>query len=67
MSCTDPERGQGVRTPHPPEKSQKYRVPYQYWSGSPLKPHSYQASIKCWATIGPPAKRRLNSVLLAGR
>ena len=33
FSDADPEEGQGVR--NPPEKSQKYRVSYQYWSGSP--------------------------------
>ena len=33
----------------------------------PLKNHSYQASIQCWANIGPPAKRHLNGVLLAGQ
>ena len=35
MPCADPERGggQGVRTPS--GKIQKYRVPLQYWSGSP--------------------------------
>ena len=36
-------------------------------SGSPEKSQSYQASIQCWATISPPAKRHLNGVLLAGR
>ena len=35
MPWADPEGGQGVRTPPPPEKSQKYRVSLQYWSGSP--------------------------------
>ena len=30
------------------------------------KSQSYQVSIQCWATIGPPAKRHLNGVLLAG-
>ena len=42
----DTEGGQGVR---PPEKSQKYRVCLQYWSGSPEKSQSYQASIN----VGP--------------
>ena len=31
--------------PTPPEKSEKYRVSLQYWSGSPEKSQSYQASI----------------------
>ena len=35
--------------------------------GSPEKSQSYQASIPCWAIIGPPAKRHLNGVSLAGR
>ena len=48
-------RGRG-RGPDPPEKSQKYRVSLQYWSGSPEKSQSYQASIQCWAIICPPAK-----------
>ena len=30
-------------------------------------PKSYQNSIQCWATIGPPAKRQLNVVLLVGQ
>ena len=61
------QRGrQGVRTPPPPEKSQKYRVSYQYWSRFPEKAQGYQASIQCWAIIGTPAKRHLNDVSLAG-
>ena len=56
--------GQGVQTP--PEKSQKYRVSSQYWSGSPEKSQSYQANIHCWAIIAPQAKRHFNGVLLAG-
>ena len=54
--------GQGVRTPPPPKKSQKYRFSLQYWSGSPEKSQSYQASNKCWAIICPPAKRHFNGV-----
>ena len=34
-SCADPEGGGGTGGPDPPEKSQKYRVSYQYRSGSP--------------------------------
>ena len=50
------ERGdRGSGPPPPPEKSQKIRVSKQYWSGSPAKSQSYQASIQCWAIIGPPA------------
>ena len=33
----------------------------------PLKTQSYQSSIQCRAIIGPPAKRHLNGVSLAGR
>ena len=47
--------GQGDRTPT--QKSQKYRGSKQYWSESPVKPQGLQASIQCWATIGPPVKR----------
>ena len=38
----DPEGGGAVGPDHTPEKSQKYRVSLQYWSGSPEKPQSYQ-------------------------
>ena len=49
------QRGRaGVRTPPPPEKSRKIRVSKQYRSRSPEKSQSYQASIQCWAIIGPP-------------
>ena len=58
----------GGSDPPPPDKPQKYRVSYQYLSGFPVKSQSYQAtSIQCWATIGPPVKRHLNGVSLAGR
>ena len=60
------DRGSGPPPP-PPEKSQKYRVSVLYWSGSPVKSHSYQANFQCWATNGPPAKRHLNGVPLLGR
>ena len=33
----------------------------------PLKSQSYQASIRCWAISGTPAKRHLNGVWLAGQ
>ena len=52
---------------HPPEKSQKYRVSLQCWSGSPGKLQSYQASIHYWAINGPPVKRHLNGVSLVGQ
>ena len=40
--------GDRVSDPHPPrpEQSQKYKVSYPYWSGSPSKSQSYQASIR---------------------
>ena len=33
----------------------------------PLENLKYQASIQCWAIIGPPVKRHLNGVSLAGQ
>ena len=58
-----PRGGSG---PTPTGKSQSYRVPYQYWSGSHGKPQSYQDCIQCWTTIVPPAKRHLNGISLVG-
>ena len=57
LSWADPEGGgQWVRTPPPPPlKNHKNRVSKQYWSRYPEKSQSYQASIQCWAIIGPPA------------
>ena len=49
VSCADLKGGTGG--PDPPEKSQKYRVSWQYWSRSPEKLQSYQASIQFWAII----------------
>ena len=49
--------GQGARTP--PEKSQNYRVSYQYLSGSPEKSLSYQARRQCW---GPSSARQRNAI-----
>ena len=43
----------GSRGGGPPEKPQN--VGLQYWSESPEKSQSYQASIQCWAIIGPSA------------
>ena len=59
--------GTGGPDPPPPGNSQSYRVPYQYWSGSPEKSQSYQASIQYWAIIGTPEKRHLNGVSLVDR
>ena len=61
LSWVDPEGGQGSGPPSP-FKNNKNRVSKQYWSRSPEN-HNYQASIQCWAIIGPPGKR----VSLAGR
>ena len=61
-SWADREGGQGVR--NSPGKSQKYRFFQQYWSRTSEKK---LASIQCWTIIGPPAKRHLNGVSLAGR
>ena len=66
-TSTDPEEGGGIGSLDSPEKSQSYRVSWQYWSGSPEKSQSYQASIQCWAIIGPPGKCHLNGISLAGR
>ena len=49
------QRGDRGSGPPPPLKNHKNRVSKQYWSGSPEKSLSYQASIQCWANIGPPA------------
>ena len=46
---------QWVSTPSAPEKSQKYSVSLQCWSGSAEKSQSYQACIQSWAIIGTPA------------
>ena len=53
-------RGQGVWAPTPPGKSQIYRVPKQYWSGSLGKSQSYPAIIPYWVIIGPSVKRHLD-------
>ena len=52
--------GRGLRSPL--GKLQRYRVPYQYWSGSPDKSQSYQDSIQYWAIIS-----HLNGVSLKWR
>ena len=45
-SYADPEGGQGVQPPPPLKNHKKYSVSLQYWSGSPGKTQSYQASIQ---------------------
>ena len=43
-----------------PEQLRKYRVSYNYLSGSPEQSQSYQASMHILAIIGPPAKHHFN-------
>ena len=64
-SCADPEGGgKGARGPDPPLKNHK-NIGFSSNTGpDPMKNHSYQSSIQCLATIGPPAIRRLNGVSL---
>ena len=56
MSWADPEGGQGVRTPS--EKSQKYRVSSQYWSGS-TENHK---AIKPAFNVGQSSARQRNAI-----
>ena len=53
LSCADPERMGFVPIPLKNHKNIGYK---QYWSGSLGKPKSYQSSIQCSVTIGPPVK-----------
>ena len=54
--------GQGVRPPPPPEKSQKYRVSLQYWSGSPKNHKATKPAFN-----GGPLTRQQNAILKAFR
>ena len=66
--CVDPEGGGGQGSGSPPGKHKAIGYFFlQYWSGSPRKLQSYQASSQCSAIIGPPAKRHLNGISLEGR
>ena len=56
--------GQGVR---PPLKNHKNIVFFSNTGPDPLKITKHQARIQLWFIIGPPAKRHLNGVSLAGR
>ena len=65
--------GGGAGGPEPPPgKLQKYMVSLKLFLHvailvrTPLKSQSYQSSIQCWAIIGPPVKRHLNGISLAG-
>ena len=62
IACADLEGDRGsAPSPHPLEihKAIMIWIPWNFTS--------YQASIKCWAIIGPPAKRHSNGVSLMGR
>ena len=63
LPCADPEgRGQGVRTP-PPEKPHKYRVYWQYWSGSP----EIHTATKPVFNAGASSARQRNAIKMAFR
>ena len=47
--------------PHPHEKSQKYRVSYQYLSGSPPPPENHKAT-KLAVNVGPSSARQRNAI-----
>ena len=60
--------GQGDRNTPPPSWKIAKTIGFLSNTGlDPLKNHSYQSSIQCWAITGPPAKRHLNGVSLSGR
>ena len=58
--------GTGGPDPPPPVKYKNIRF-LSNIVRIPLQSQSYQSSIQCWAIIGPPVKRHLNGVSLAGR
>ena len=61
----DPEGGGGGAGGPDPLKNHK-NIGFLSKTGlNPLENH--KATIQCWAIIGPPAKRHLNGVSLAGR
>ena len=60
MPWADPERGTGG--PDPPEKSQKYRVSEQYWSGSPKNRKATKPAFN-----GGPLARQQNAISKAFR
>ena len=63
QSCTDPERGS--RTPLKNHKAIGFPS-NTGWLGSSEKSQSYQASIRCFAITGLPAKCHLNFFSLEG-
>ena len=65
--CTHVRIQRETGGPDPPFKNHKNIGFLSNTGPDPLKSQSYKASIQCWAIIGPPAKRNLNGVTLAGR
>ena len=63
----DPEGGDRGSGPPPPLKNHKNIGFLRNTGPGLLKSQGYQASIQCWAIIGPPGKCHLNGVSLAGR
>ena len=49
MTCADPGGEGGQEPPHTPEKSHKYRVSLQYWSGSPENHKAFKPAFN----VGP--------------
>ena len=67
LSCADLEGGRG---PDPPSLANYKSIGFLSNSGpDPLKTAKLpiQHSVLCWVIIGPPVKRHLNGVSLAGR
>ena len=65
ITCADPE---GRWTEGPDPLINYKNIGFLSNIGSdPLKIISYKSSILCWAIIGPPVKRHINGVSLAGR
>ena len=63
-SCVDPVGGgAGGPDPPPPGKLQKYRVPLQYWSGSPLNHKATSPTFN----VGPSFVRQRNIIEMAFR
>ena len=53
--------GGGAGGPYPPEKSQKYRVSLQYWSGSPENHKTNKSAFN----VGPSSARQRNAISMA--
>ena len=52
------DRGSGPPPPPPPEKSQKYRISLQYWTGSP----GILKTTKPAFNVGPSSARQRNAI-----